>query len=145
MILDCSSSRDSLPPGFVTLLLDIILCALFAACPTSSLVIVYSIGLSLLSLRPLYNSCLFDFDTVLIKLQMDPHTSDPSLQKTSPPTHLAAFHHLSTEVTTQSLHVGVTLTTSMTHLAHGGACKDAAGYTPHQSANVPPPVPPQPS
>ncbi len=80
MILDCSNSRDSLPPAFVTLLLDIILCALIAACPDSSLVIVYSIGLPLLSLTPLIDSCLFDFETVLIKLQMDLHASDPSLQ-----------------------------------------------------------------
>ncbi len=79
MILDCSTSRDSLLPAFVTLLLDFILCALFAACPDSSLVIVYSIGFSLLSLMPVIDSCLFEFETVLIKLQMDLHASDPSL------------------------------------------------------------------
>ncbi|KAL0186198.1 hypothetical protein M9458_017868, partial [Cirrhinus mrigala] len=52
--------------------------------------------------------CLSDCDTILIKLQMDPHVPDPSLQKTLPQQDPAAVYHLSSEVSRHACYTPTT-------------------------------------
>lgn len=85
MILDFIISRDSMLPAFVTLCFWITLsvsCSLPAS--TLSLLTVYSTGLSLIHLMLLIDQCLLNSEFIIIKLQMYPHSIDPSLQKTTP-------------------------------------------------------------
>ncbi len=59
-------------------------------------------ALSTLCLKLVIEFCLFDLQSVLIKLHMDPIATDSSLQKTSPDFDPAAFYHFTTEVSAQA-------------------------------------------
>ncbi len=67
-----------------------------------------------LCLKPVFEFCLSDLHFVLLKLHMDPHSSDSSLQKTSPEIDPAVFFHFTTEVSAQA----TTLVTHQQQLTH---------------------------
>ncbi len=59
-------------------------------------------ALPTLCLKLVFELCLSDLHSLLIKLHMDPNAPDSSLQKTSPDFDPAAFYHFSTEVSAQA-------------------------------------------
>ncbi len=59
-------------------------------------------ALPTLCLKLVFEFCLSDLHFVLLKPHMDPHTSDSSLQKTSPEIDPAVFFHFTTEVSAQA-------------------------------------------
>ncbi len=59
-------------------------------------------ALPTLCLKLVFEFCLSDLHFVLLKLHMDPHSSDSALQKTSPDIDPAVFFHFTTEVSAQA-------------------------------------------